>query len=246
MNQERFECAKQKIIGLERQRHGIGTLSEKTIHAIIKNYLEPNEDCHEIPINGYVADIYNSGSIIEVQTANFNKLRPKLSVFLNDYEVTIAYPIPYIKWLGWIDVETKEQGKLRKSPKKGNPYEIFIQLYKIKQFLNNPNIKFKILMINMEELRLLNGWSYDKKRGSTRYDRIPTELVEEIDIESVKDYARFVPINLADEFTVKDFAKEAGINIELARLCLNILTYTNTVKRVGKSGNAIIYNVSEL
>lgn len=245
MNQERFEYAKQKIIGLDRQRNGIGTLSEKTMHAIIKNYLEPNDDNHEIPVNGYVADIYNNGSIIEVQTANFNKLRSKLSVFLNDYEVTVVYPIVYMKWLGWIDLETGEQGKLRKSPKKGTPYEAFIQLYKIKQFLNNPNFKFKILMINVEELRLLNGWSYDKKRGSTRYDRIPKELVEEIDIENVRDYLRFVPIDLPDKFTVKDFAKEARINDGLARLCLNILTYTNTVKRVGKSGNAIIYNVSE-
>lgn len=245
MNQDRFESAKQKIIGIHRERNGIGTLSEKTLHAIVKNYLEPDDNYHEIPVNGYVADIYHNGSIIEVQTANFNKLRPKLSVFLNDYEVTIAYPIPYIKWLGWIDVETGEQGKLRKSPKKGNPYEVFIQLYKIKQFLNNPNIRFKILMINMEELRLLNGWSYNKKRGSTRYDRIPKELVDEIDIEKVEDYIRFVPIGLSDEFTVKDFAKEAGINENLARLCLNILTYTKAVVRVGKVGNSILYNVSE-
>ena len=124
MNQESFEYAKQKIIGLDRQRNGIGTLPEKTMHAIIKNYLEPNEDNHEIPLNGYVADIYSNGNIIEVQTANFNKLRSKWSIFLNDYEVTVVYPIPYMKWLGWIDVETGEQGKLRKSPKKGTPYEV--------------------------------------------------------------------------------------------------------------------------
>lgn len=241
MYNERFENARRKIIGIERGKNGIGTLSEKTLHAIVKNYLEPDIDYQEIPINGYVADIYKNGSVVEVQTANFNKLRNKLSVFLNDYEVTIAYPIPHIKWLSWIDIDTGERGNLRKSPKKGNPYEVFIQLYKIKQFLNNPNLKIKILMVNIEEYRLLNGYNYNKKKGSTRYDRIPVELVEEIDIERTEDYLRFVPISLPEVFTVKDFAKESEINENLARLSLNILTYTKTVIRVGKKGNNILY-----
>ena len=52
-----FEEAKNKIIGIDRQRLGIGTLSEKTVHAILKNYYEPDEDKQEIPIENYVADI---------------------------------------------------------------------------------------------------------------------------------------------------------------------------------------------
>ena len=36
MDQKRFEEAKRKIIGVDRQRLGIGTLSEKTVHAIFK------------------------------------------------------------------------------------------------------------------------------------------------------------------------------------------------------------------
>ena len=52
MNKEQFESAKNKIIGIKRNRNGIGTLSEKTVHAILKNYYEPDEDYHEIPVNG--------------------------------------------------------------------------------------------------------------------------------------------------------------------------------------------------
>lgn len=245
MNKDRFEAAKKKIVGLSRNRIGIGTLSEKTIHATVKNYLEPDEDYHEIPINGYVADIYRDGSIMEIQTANFNKLRPKLSVFLNEYEVTVVYPIPCRKWVRWMDTESGEIGKEHKSPKTGTAYEAFIQLYKIKSFLNNKNLRIKLLLIDMEEIRLLNGWSTNKKRGSTRYDRIPRELVEEIDIMQPEDYLRFVPIELPEHFTAKDFAKHAHIPLELARLTLNILTYTDTVARIGKQGKSILYHVPE-
>lgn len=47
---ERFERARGRVIGIERQRLGIGTLSEKTVHAVLKNYYAPDEDMHEIPI----------------------------------------------------------------------------------------------------------------------------------------------------------------------------------------------------
>ena len=32
-----FEAAKRKVIGIDRQRLGIGTLAEKSLHAILKN-----------------------------------------------------------------------------------------------------------------------------------------------------------------------------------------------------------------
>ncbi|MCD7835299.1 MAG: hypothetical protein LUG83_01285, partial [Lachnospiraceae bacterium] len=89
-----FEAAKQKIIGVDRQSLGIGTLSEKTVHAVLKNYYTLNENNQEIPIGNYIADIFLDGKIIEIQTRQFNKLRDKLKSFLPIYPVTVCYPIP--------------------------------------------------------------------------------------------------------------------------------------------------------
>lgn len=244
-SEQRFEEAKNKIIGIDRQRLGIGTLSEKTVHAILKNYYEPDEDKQEIPIENYVADIYSKGEIIEIQTRQFNKLRGKLSAFLPLYPVTIVYPIPREKWLIWIDEESGELSKKRKSPAKGSPYTAFIELYRIKMFLKNPNLKLRLVLLDMEEYRLLNGWSQDKKKGSSRFDRIPTKLVEEIEIDCLADYMQFVPYELSDSFTTKDFAKSAHIPVALSQTVLNILYYVGTVERVGKKGNSYLYSVVE-
>lgn len=238
-----FEAAKQKIIGVDRQRLGIGTLSEKTVHAILKNYYEPDEDRQEIPIENYVADIYADGEIIEIQTRQFNKMRGKLSTFLPVYPVTIVYPIPFEKWIIWIDEDTGTLSKKRKSPVKGNPYIAFSELYKIKPFLKDPNLRIKLVLMNMEEYKLLNGWSRDKKKGSSRYDRIPTELVEEIEIDRPEDYMQFVPCELEDEFTSGQFAKAAHISVSLAQVVLNILYYVGTVTRTGKKGSQYLYTV---
>lgn len=240
-----FEEAKKRVIGVDRQRLGIGTLSEKTVHAILKNYYQPDEDKQEIPIENYVADIYDNGEIIEIQTRQFNRMRDKLTAFLPLYPVTIVYPIPREKWLIWIDEESGELSNKRKSPAKGNPYLAFIELYKIKMFLRDPNLRLKFVLMDMEEYRLLNGWSRDKKKGSSRYDRIPTKLVEEVDITCPQDYMQFIPYNLEEPFTFKEFAKEAHIPTRLAQTVLHILQYMGMVKRVGKKGNAYLYEVEE-
>ncbi len=238
-----FEAAKRKVIGVDRQRLGIGTLSEKTVHAILKNYYEPDEDRQEIPIERYVADIYADGEIIEIQTRQFNKLRDKLKAFLPLYPVTVVYPVPREKWIIWIDEESGELSRKRKSPVKGNLYTAFPELYKIKMFLRDPNLRLRLVFLNVEEYKLLNGWSQDKKRGSSRYDRIPTELVEEVEIGCLKDYMQFVPCELEGEFTSKEFAKAAHISVSLAQTVLNILYHVGVVTRVGKKGNMYLYDV---
>ena len=244
-DKEAFEKAKKKIIGIDRQRLGIGTLSEKTVHAILKNYYEPDEDGQEIPIENYVADIYANGEIIEIQTRQFNKMRNKLEAFLPLYPVTIVYPIPREKWLIWIDEESGELSKKRKSPARGNVYIAFPELYKIKMFLKDPNLRIKLVFLDMEEYRLLNGWSKDKKKGSSRYDRIPTELVEEVDITCLQDYMQFIPYELEEEFTSRDFARAAHINVQLAQTVLNILYHVGVITRTGKKGNQYLYEVLE-
>lgn len=240
-DREAFENARKKIIGVDRQRLGIGTLSEKTVHAILKNYYEPDEDRQEIPIEHYVADIFSDGEIIEIQTRQFNKMREKLKCFLPLYPVTIVYPIPKEKWIIWIDEESGELSQKRKSPVKGNPYFVFPELYKIKPFLKDPNLRLKLVLMHVEEYKLLNGWSRDKKKGSTRYDRIPTELVEEIEINCLEDYMQFIPYELEDEFTSKEFAGAAHISVSLAQTVLNILYHVGIVTRVGKKGSQYLY-----
>lgn len=244
IDEARFEQAKQKIIGMNRERQGIGTLGEKTIHAVLKNYYAPDCEMQEIPIENFVADIFTGTEIIEIQTRSFNVMRRKLDTFLKQYPVTIVHPIPRIKWVSWIDEETGEASPKRKSPKKGNPYQAFVELYKIRPFLKNENLHFKFALIDMEEYRLLNGWSRDKKRGSERFDRIPLDFVEEVCIDRREDYMQFVPFDLPEPFTSREFAKCAKIPMRLANVVLLILTDLSVVTRVGKQGNCYLYELA--
>lgn len=245
MNANLFEESRNRIVGVSRERLGIGTLQEKTVHAVLKHYYEPDKENHEIPINGYVADIYKEGQIIEIQNGNFYKMRSKLEVFLNDYEVTVVYPIPHNKWLIWIDEESGELSSKRKSPVTGTAYMAFAELYRIKNFLKYENLHFRFPLVDMEEYRLLNGWSRDRKKGSHRYDRIPIALFDEVVIERREDYLQFLPIDLPEQFTSRDLAQLAKIPAKMANVTLNILTYLNITEQIGKKGRLFLYQISE-
>lgn len=241
IDQKLFSEACCKMIGALQGQNGIGTLREKTIHSVLKYYYAPDPSYHEIRIGSYVADICVDGEIYEVQTRNFNTMRSKLEYFLQEHEVTIIYPVAHTKWLSWLDMETGELSPKRKSPKTGTFYQIIPELYKIKMFISNPKLHFIISLIDVEETRYLNGWSRNKKRGSSRMDGIPVALFDEVRIDTFDDYMMFLPDTLPERFTSKDLGKAAKIPQGSAGTLLNVLLETKIIDRVGKTGNSYLY-----
>ncbi len=241
-----FQRARELILNHGQFRDGIGTLGEKTTHAILKYTCAPDPSLHEIPVAGSIADICTGREIIEIQTGGFHPLKKKLDKFLPLMPVTIVHPIPRCKWLCWIDPETGETTGKRKSPKTGSPLEIFRQLIYLLPYLNHPNLRIFVVMLDMEEYRLLDGWSRDKKKGSHRYDRIPLSIAGEVRLDCPRDYMQLIPWPLQEPFTLKDFEKAAGISHKTAENALLVLRRLNLIVRQGKSGNAYLYEIPEL
>ncbi len=244
-NQDRFARACEKAVPGGRVRGVIGTLSEKTLHAVLKHYFEPDESLHEVRIGSFYADVAGEDGVVEIQTRQFNKLRKKLDSFLEIGPVTVAYPMAAAKWLMWIDGATGEITRRRRSPKTGTVCDAFTELYKIKPYLVHPNLRLCILLIDMEEYRMLDGWSADKKKGSTRYDRIPISLADEIWITHPSHYARLIPESLPEPFTVKEYKAAAKVSQKCAQTALTVLRFVGAVRFVGKRGSQFLYEKME-
>lgn len=222
------------------KRTGIGTLGEKTLHAVLKQYFEPRKENQEVPVGPYVADICNEQGIFEIQTRGFDRLREKLAFFLELGPVTVVYPVPARKWLIWIEEDGTDSPR-RKSPKSASACEIFPELYKLKPLLSAPNLRLCIVMLELEEYRLKNGWGNGGKRGSTRFDRMPVNLLEELWITSLEEYRRFLPESLQETFTVRDFASAARMSAKAASAAVNVLYSVGALERTGKLRNAFLY-----
>ncbi len=244
MDDDNFSKAYEKGINIYQKKKCIGVLGEKKLHSILKYYIESDDSFHEIKINGLFADVYKENMIYEIQTSSFNRLRNKLETFLKDHYVTIIYPIPYNKWIYWINEEDGTITNKRKSPKKGRYIDAFVELYKIKMFLKHEKLTIKLLLIDMNEYRLLNGWSDDLKKGSTRYERIPEKIYDTLSLAVFSDYQYFIPDKLETPFSVKQYSITMNINKRLAGLVLNILNHLEVVSIIGKKKNAYLYQVN--
>ena len=248
LDHELWEAAKKKIIGTDRQRFQIGTLSEKTVHAVVKNYYEPNEDYQEIPIEGKCADIYTSDEkIIEIQTRSFSRLKDKLDVFLPLYDVTVVLPLPDKKRIIWIDPDTGEESGTGSYRYALAPWTAFKEIYGIRDYLDNPNLHVKILLMDMTEYKLLSGRSKDRKKyGAERYDRIPEKLTGEIILNSPADYMLFLPEGLPETFSSAELASAAGIPKPYLSYVTGLLRLLGILERLPeKQGKTWLYRITE-
>ncbi len=237
----RFLAVRDQVLSAEHETHGIGTLGEKSLHRILKTYYEPVEAFHEQKIGRYVADILNEDGIVEIQTRQLSKMQEKLKTFLSVAQVMVVHPVVHEKWLTWVDVETGEMTRRRKSPKKGSIYDAFWEMGGIHTLLSNPNLTICLTMLDMEETRLLNGWSHDKKRGSTRADRIPTALVSEIRLHSKEDYLALLPNTLPQTFVCSELALAVGQRLDRIYSMLRVLRGAGAVREIGRRGREKLY-----
>lgn len=230
----------------DRQREGIGTLGEKTLHAVLKYYYEPDPQYHEQKIGRYFADIAHGNRIVEIQTRNFARLKDKLNAFLTEgYQITVVYPIARTKWLSWID-ENGNISPLHKSPKKGTPWQAAVEFYNLRALLPHPNLTLCILLCDMEEYRNLDGWSRDKKRGSSRYERFPVCYGEEILLRTTADWQALLPPKLPDTFTRSDYQKQSKLGGMALSGALTLLTQMHVIEKCPAEGRRIVYRKVDL
>lgn len=222
---------------------GIGTLSEKTLHRVVKTFIEPNICNHEKKMFGYVADIVNEKGIIEIQTRNFGSLRKKLPVFLEHGNVTVVYPVAYIKWLCWIDKESGEIISRRKSPKRGSIYDISRELCYIRGLFTHPNFRLELIFMELEEYKILDGYGKEKKRGASWYDRVPLSYIGREIFEEKKDFFKFLPDDLLELFTIKELAGAIKKPYRTAQEIITILKDLSLAELAGKRGRIHLYRI---
>lgn len=246
----------------------IGTLREKRMHAAIKRYLCDDEACHERSVPDFlatedadgkprrvVADILTEGDILEVQTGGFHPLREKIAYYLahTPYHVTVVHPIPAVRYLSWIDPTDGHIISRRKSPKRGRVRDVARELYWLSEYVGDPRFSIRLLLVELEEYRLADGWSRDGKRGSNRYERFPTALLGDVMLASAADYAAyFLPPALCDRtdgegipipFTAAEYAKASGIRGRATYSMLRLLCTLGLLEQTEKIGRSQGYRV---
>ncbi len=222
---------------------GIGTLGEKAVHATLKVWLDADTTHHEVLLpQGCVADIYDGERVIEIQTANFSALRKKLEKLLDITPVTVVHPLARIKWVSWIEPTTGETTKPRRSGRRGSFTDAGKQLIYLLPLLKHPNLTVQLVMLDVEEQRLLDGWGNGGKRGSHRAQTLPLALGETITLTKPLDYAALLPPNLPSPFTAAQFGKASRLQGRNLQGTLKVLLSLDVLRRE-KEGRGYAYYI---
>lgn len=238
-----FESARLAGMLHLQNRQGIGTLSERSLHAVLKYWMEPDEAFHEVKVNGLVADIFDGRRVVEIQTRSLYSLGKKLERLLPDYPVTVVVPVVRRKSLVWMDPETGEAAPPRKSPRVGGFADVFGELFRLDPFLGHPRLTMLFVEVDVEEYRIRDGWGNGGKRGSHRAERIPTAMGRRLEVNAPLDYASLLPEGLPDPFTTADLRKCGRLSAKKAGDAVRTLYRLGALERTGKKSNAYLYRI---
>ncbi len=225
---------------------GIGTLGEKTVHATLKLWLDEDTTHHEVTLaDGHVADIYDGTRVTEIQTAGFSAFRKKLAALLEQGPVTVVHPLVRDKWICWIDPATGETTAPRRSSRRGSVTDAGRELIYILPLLTHPHLTVRVVMLDVEEHRLLDGWGNGGKRGSHRADRLPRALGECVTMHCAADYAALLPPTASFPCTAAAFGKAARLQGRHLNGTLKVLCALGVLTRE-KQGRGYVYTIGHL
>ena len=234
------KVCREEIAG-ERERNGIGTLGERTLHAALKKFYEPLPEFREIKLGRFVADIKRGDQIVEIQTRAFRNLREKLPLFLEDNTVKVVFPIAEKKFINWVEPTTGEITSRRRSSRPGSIWDLIAELWELRPILPQNGLSFDAVYLEIEEFRLLTGRSKDHKHhGAKRAERLPTGLLRIETYETPEDFASILP-ELPEEFTSAEFASAAKLRTGFVGKLISTLVTLGAIEHTSNRGRAYLY-----
>ncbi len=193
---------------------GIGTLNEKRMHIALKRFVCSDGSKYETDMGKrIVADIKIDGEIYEIQTGSLYPLKAKLDYYIEntDCHITVVHPVPMRKFRVWIDPGSGEAAPRARVRGIKSAIGEAHELVYISEAIASGRVGVWFLFIEEEEYRFLDGKGKDRKKHSSRYERLPTELIDEAVFAERKDFLALIPEGLPESFTAEEFRAAAKL-----------------------------------
>lgn len=241
---------KSKVASPPSQWQGINLSNEGTLHANLKEWYSLPGDRFEVKVDGYIVDLVREGpgdelQLIEIQTGNFPAIRRKLQTLLQSRKVRLVYPVAREK----IIIKLDRLGRVassRKSPKEGQPIELFNELVRMPDIINHENFSLEVLLIKVEETRCADGKGSWRRQGVSIKDRRLLDVYECHRFNTRADFIKFLPEDLPRPFSNKNLAHSLGQSIHMARKVSYCLKKMGLIREVGKKSNELLFEFDRI
>ena len=116
-------------------------------------------------------------------------------------------------------------------------------LYPLIPYLSNERLNFRILLLEVQDFKLLSNDKRDRKRKASRFERIPTALIEDRSFANPEDFRALLPDTLPEVFTVKQFSAATKIRGRDAYSAVRVLSALHILKPSEPIGRAMAFQI---
>ena len=212
---------------------------ESTLHRQLKDRFGAGAGGrNEVVVDGYRIDAVGpDGDLVEVQSAALGPLRAKLARLLPDHRVRVIKPIAVARRLIRRARSDGPDLSSRRSPRRGQPIDVFDDLIGLARVFPDPNLRVEILAVEIDEVRVPRR----RRPGFAVVDRRLRSVVETIALVDPEDLWSLLPDDLGPRFTSLDLAERIDRPVPFAQRVAYCLRLSGAAEVVGKSGNRLVY-----
>jgi hypothetical protein len=223
---------------------GIGQLSERSLHAALKEHLRQPGDQLEVKLGRYVIDLVRDDLLIEIQTRHLYALRPKLRRLLDDgRRIHLVHPLPAERWIVRQDAAGRSVSR-RKSPKRVAVHDIFTEVVRLPDLVAHPNLTLEVLLIQEEQVWRDDGQGSWRRGHWSLVDRRLLGVVASRVLATPADFMTLLPPGLPEPFSNAELAAALRCSPALAGKTTYALRAMGLLAASGKRGRANLFSRS--
>lgn len=226
------------------ERAGLNLYAERSLHAQLKQWLAEPGDRLEVAIGGKVVDLVRSdGELVEVQTGNLCKLAPKvLALAASGRKVRVVHPIAAETTIRRLDPKTEELVSTRRSPKRGDLYDLFEELTQAPGLIAARNLSVEVLLVRAIETKIRDGSGSWWRKGDRKVDRELVEVISSRVMRTKGQWLALIPKSLPEPWSSVSLGAALGIEPYRARKILYCMARDGLLDQSGLDGRRKLYS----
>jgi hypothetical protein len=219
---------------------------ETSLHRQLKRLYGGVDAQFEAQVGRYRIDVRSGGQLVEIQHGALAAIRDKIRALVERHEVLVVKPIVARKVLVRLAAKGGAPIGRRTSPKQGKLLDLFGDLVHFTNVFPHPRLTLEVPLVEVEEHRYPG---HGRRRRWSRADfevedQRLLSIAEVHRFHTAQDLLRLIPGPLPCPFDTGDLARLLGIPRGRAQQVAYCLERIGAVRRVGKRGNARLYEVS--
>ncbi len=219
---------------------------ETSLHRQLKERYAESGAEQEVKLGNYRIDVMNSDLLVEIQHGSLAAIRDKINHLLPHHRVLVVKPIVARKRITRLKRAGGHVVSQRWSPKRGRLLDLFDELVYFTRVFPHANLTLEVPLVEVEERRFpghgRRRWRHDNDHQVEDLRLI--EVQQAYRFRTAADLLQLIPHPLPTPFHTGHLAERLSVKRHFACRIAYCMRMTGAAVEVGKTGNAILYELA--